>query len=67
VIDIEAAVPMRSGFFCLTTSLIGVLDNIFGVFQLFLHASKAIHHIAVSFSAVGYDQGSAFANRNGLR
>ena len=55
MIDIEAAVPMRSGFFCLTTSLIGVLDNIFGVFQLFLHASKAIHHIAVSFSAVGYD------------
>jgi hypothetical protein len=66
VIDIEAAVPMRSGFFCLTTSLIGVLDNIFGVFQLFIHASKAIHHIAVSFSAVVFGKGAAFANRYGL-
>jgi hypothetical protein len=64
VIDIEAAVPLRSGFFCLAMPLIDVSDNNFSDFQLSIHASKAFHHTAISFSAVVFGKGAAVAHRN---
>jgi hypothetical protein len=67
VIDIEAAVPLRSGFFCLAIPIIGVSDNNFGDFQLSIHASKAFHHIAVSFSAVVFGKGATVAHRDLIR